>query len=197
MIVAPNSKPPRTFNAQVAESFVVGRGRHCDLPTQAASREILRQGSGELHQRPVDLVASDHQRRRDPDRVLMGILGEDALAKSTTALVTAEPMSELPNDRQTPIAVSTGTNSADEYNWSGFSCPYCDAPGFVSCAGGHLAYDGTIQVRKGGRFHQCFCGHAAFIVGTIKTFENERLSVGSETPNAPPGDAQRQPKWAN
>jgi hypothetical protein len=101
-------------------------------------------------------------------------------------------MNGLPNDRQTPIAVSTSTNDADEYNWSGFSCPYCDAPGFVSCAGGHLACDGTIQVRKGGRFHQCFCGHAAFIVGTIKTFENERLSVEAETPNAPPGDSQPQ-----
>lgn len=108
-------------------------------------------------------------------------------------LVTAKPMSGLPNDRQTPIAVSTSTNNADEYNWSGFSCPYCDAPGFVSCAGGHLACDGTIQVSKGGRFHQCFCGHAAFIVGTIKTFENKRLSVESETPNAPPEDGQRQP----
>jgi len=48
MIVAPSSKPPTTLNARVAESFVVGRGRHCDLPTQAASREILRQGRGEL-----------------------------------------------------------------------------------------------------------------------------------------------------
>ncbi len=55
MIVAPSSKPPTTLNARGAESFVVGRRRHCDLPTQAASGEILRQGRGELLQRPVDL----------------------------------------------------------------------------------------------------------------------------------------------
>jgi hypothetical protein len=90
-------------------------------------------------------------------------------------LETAKLMSETPNNRPTPVAVSTTTNDADEYNWNGFSCPYCDAHSFISCAGGHLACDGTIRVRKDGRFHQCFCGHAAFIVGTIKTFENERL----------------------
>lgn len=106
--------------------------------------------------------------------------------------VTAKPMSGLPNDRQTPIAVSTSTNNANEYNWSGFSCPYCDAPGFVSCAGGHLACDGTAQIRKDGRFHQCFCGNAGFIVGTIKTFENERLSVEADTANSSPGHREEQ-----
>src|SRR5260370_6991496 len=53
-------------------------------------------------------------------------------------LVTAKPMSGLPNDRQTPIAVSTSTNDAAEYNWSGFSCPYADPPPFVSHAPGPL-----------------------------------------------------------
>jgi hypothetical protein len=45
-----------------------------------------------------------------------------------------------------------------------------------------------IQVRKDGRFHQCFCGRAGFISGTIKTYKNERLSVEAEVdrPNAPP-----------
>ena len=42
MIVAPSSKPPTTLNARVAESFVVGRGRPCDLPTQAASNPASR-----------------------------------------------------------------------------------------------------------------------------------------------------------
>jgi hypothetical protein len=64
----------------VTEWFAVDRGRHCGLPTQASSRQILRQDRGELLERPVDLVAGDHQRRGDADRVLMGILGEDALA---------------------------------------------------------------------------------------------------------------------
>ena len=52
----------------------------CGLPTQASSRQILRQGRGELLQCPVDLVAGDHQRRGDADRVFMGIPAEDALA---------------------------------------------------------------------------------------------------------------------
>src|SRR5207245_10728547 len=50
------------------------------------SREILRQRRGELLQRPVDLVAGDHQRRGDADRVLVGILGEDALALERLAV---------------------------------------------------------------------------------------------------------------
>jgi len=61
MMVAPSSKSPTIFNVQVAQWF--GRGRHCDLPPQAASRRILRQDRGELLQRPVDLVAGDCQRR--------------------------------------------------------------------------------------------------------------------------------------
>ncbi len=52
----------------------------------------------------------------------------------------------------------------------------------------------VIQVRKDGRFHQCFCGHAAFIIGNIKTFENERLSVKAKAdpPNVPPSVRERQ-----
>jgi hypothetical protein len=64
----------------VTEWFAVDRGRHCGLPTQAPSRQILCQGRGKLLECPVDLVAGDHQRRGDADRMLMGILGEDALA---------------------------------------------------------------------------------------------------------------------
>jgi hypothetical protein len=64
----------------VTEWFAVDRGRHCGPAAEATSRKILRQDRGELLQRPVDLVAGDHQRRGDADRVFMGILGEDALA---------------------------------------------------------------------------------------------------------------------
>jgi hypothetical protein len=78
-------------------------------------------------------------------------------------------------------------HDAEEYNWSGFVCPYCNASSFVSCVGGHLACDGTIQVRNGGRFHQCFCGQAGFITGIIKTLEGKRLSVDAQaaSPNEP------------
>jgi hypothetical protein len=102
------------------------------------------------------------------------------------------------NDQSSGAKPGAALHDADEYNWSGFSCPYCDASSFVSCAGGHLACDGTIQIRKDGRFHQCFCGHAAFIIGTIKTLESNRLSVEVEagSPSAfPPerGEQKRKP----
>jgi hypothetical protein len=93
-------------------------------------------------------------------------------------------------DRSSGAHTAAALYPADEYNWSGFVCPYCDASSFVSCAGGHLACDGTIQIRNGGRFHQCFCGYAAFIVGTIKTLESNRLSVEVEagSPRASPAE---------
>ena len=81
------------------------------------------------------------------------------------SVASATPPNEALTGRPTPGAVSATTNDAAEYNWSGFSCPFCNAAGFVSCGGGHLACDGTIQVRKDGRFHQCFCGRAGSSVG--------------------------------
>jgi hypothetical protein len=83
-------------------------------------------------------------------------------------------------DQSPGAKAATAAYDADEYNWSGFFCPYCNASSFVSCAGGHLACDGTIQIRKGGRFHQCFCGHAAFVSGTMKALESKRISVEVE-----------------
>jgi hypothetical protein len=62
-------------------------------------------------------------------------------------------------------------HDANEYNWTSFLCPYCNASSFIECRGGHLACDGTAEVRSGRRFHQCFCGSAGFIEGTIKTFD--------------------------
>jgi len=70
--------------------------------------------------------------------------------------------------------------AADEYNWSGFHCAYCNASSFVTCGGGHLTCDGTAELRSGRRFRQCFCGHAAFISGTMKTLESKRLSVEAD-----------------
>jgi hypothetical protein len=66
-------------------------------------------------------------------------------------------------------AHSLTTYDAKEYNWSSFLCPYCRAAGFVKCGGGHLACDGSVQVRNGGRFHLCFCGNAGYIFGTIES----------------------------
>jgi hypothetical protein len=83
-------------------------------------------------------------------------------------------------DRQADTTPPVAAHSMDEYNWNGFSCPYCSAAGFVSCSGGHLACDGTAKLRDGRRFHQCFCGRAGFISGTIKTVESRRLSVEAD-----------------
>jgi hypothetical protein len=83
-------------------------------------------------------------------------------------------------------------HDANEYNWNGFSCPYCGASSFVSCGGGHLACDGAVELRNGRKFHQCFCGHAGFISGTIKSLASNRLSVEAERglPSLP--EAKRQ-----
>ena len=111
-----------------------------------------------------------------------------------TYRVVSPPKSDEPDDRTATAAISATTSDADEYNWSGFSCPYCSAIGFVACQGGHLSCKGTVQVRSGRDFHQCFCGHAGIISGTIKTFKNERLAVEprAETSNPPAGDRQRE-----
>ena len=106
-------------------------------------------------------------------------------------VVPSMPATAVPKDQATaPVA----THSADDYNWSGFSCPYCSASSFVSCQNGHLACDGTAELRNGRRLHQCFCGHAGFITGTMKTLESKRISVQAEmvSPKPPVPDPQQQ-----
>ena len=85
-----------------------------------------------------------------------------------------------PNDQPTVTTDAAATHDADEYNWSGFSCPYCSASSFVSGACGHLTCNGTNELRNGRYFHQCFCGHAGFISGTIKSFKGTWLSAERE-----------------
>ena len=59
-----------------------------------------------------------------------------------------------------------------------FLVPIVTLPVLSRCSGGHLSCDGTAEVRNGRRFHQCFCGNAAFISETpMKTLESTRLSV--------------------
>jgi hypothetical protein len=81
----------------------------------------------------------------------------------------------------TNFAVSV-CHDAGEYNWASFFCPYCNAPGFVRCEGGHFSCDGTVEMRSGRRFHQCFCGSAGFIEGTIKTIEANQKTLTVEPP---------------
>jgi hypothetical protein len=45
-------------------------------------------------------------------------------------------------------------------------------------------------MRNGERFHQCFCGHASFISGSIKSFENRRMSVKRDAAEGLAGDSR-------
>jgi hypothetical protein len=107
------------------------------------------------------------------------------LAKITgrkTSVIPATPRMAAPaakEDLPGTMAPAT-THDATSYNWSGFSCPYCSSSSFVRCAGGHLACDGTAELRNGRRFHQCFCGEAGFINGVIQTIDDKRRPVGAE-----------------
>lgn len=98
--------------------------------------------------------------------------------------------------REDTTTIPTATHNIDEYNWSGFSCPYCSASNFVACGGGHLACDGTAELRDGLRFHQCFCGQAGFITGTMKTVEGKRVSVEADVV-ASPNSAVPEPQSQN
>jgi hypothetical protein len=99
----------------------------------------------------------------------------------------AEP--SLPSQEPENVSpVTRSTYDADQYNWSSFICPYCSATSFVKCSkGNHLVCDGTTEMRSGRRFHQCFCGHAAFIEGTIKTIEGDQSSIEHGNASTPHG----------
>jgi uncharacterized Zn-finger protein len=109
-----------------------------------------------------------------------------------TNVVPSMPAAAAPKDQAPGASIPTATHNADEYNWSGFSCPYCNASSFVSGACGHLACDGPAELRNGRRFHKCFCGHAGFISGTIKNFQSKRLSVEAEFGSPSPTLTARQ-----
>jgi hypothetical protein len=74
-------------------------------------------------------------------------------------------------------------HNANDYNWSSFLCPYCNASSFLKCSGGHLVCDGRVEMRHGKLFYQCFCGNAGFISGEIQDYEGDQYSMAVE-PNA-------------
>jgi hypothetical protein len=113
------------------------------------------------------------------------------IARSKGDVAPAIPPIRPPNDAPGAIG-RAAIYDADEYNWAGFGCPFCGASSFVACAGGHLACDGTAELRNGQRFHRCFCGSAGFIQGTMRTVESKRLSVEAELhgPNSPAASNQ-------
>ena len=109
-------------------------------------------------------------------------------------VVPVVPRPDMSEDQVSDAPTTVRANyNADEYNWSGFSCPYCAASNFVSRWGGHLVCDGSSELRNGQKFHQCFCGHAGFITGIIKTVESKRLSVEEKlaAPKPLPTDSQK------
>ncbi len=91
--------------------------------------------------------------------------------RSTAIAPAAEPSLLAQEGANVSPVMTRSTYDAEQYNWSSFICPYCSATSFIKCAGGHLACDGTVEMRSGRRFHQCFCGNAGFIEGAIKTVE--------------------------
>ena len=101
--------------------------------------------------------------------------------------ITSSPMAisdpEGTSPTHTPIR-----HDANEYNWASFLCPYCNASSFIRCGGGHFACDGAVEIRSGRRFHQCFCGNAGFIEGTIKTIDanDSILQVERDAAKPPP-----------
>ena len=79
-------------------------------------------------------------------------------------------------------------HDANEYNWASFLCPYCGSSSFLKCAAGHLVCDGTVEMRNGRRFYQCFCGSAGFIEGAIKDYEARQCIVKQTETASPPSD---------
>jgi hypothetical protein len=92
-------------------------------------------------------------------------------AKAAGAGPTNSRRAIIPDREATSPTPASVHHDATEYNWASFLCPYCNASSFVQCRGGHLACDGTAEMRSRRRFHQCFCGNARFIEGIIKTVD--------------------------
>ncbi len=106
------------------------------------------------------------------------------------AIPSPLPKAVVPDEAK-PVAA----HDIKEHNWAGFSCPYCMASSFVQCgAGGHLACDGTVELRNGRRFHKCFCGGAGFITWTIEAIDGNRRvepKLGAEQPPVSKNDGLR------
>jgi hypothetical protein len=141
-------------------------------------------------QQPAIDIASEPIALADPK-------GRGWLSRLTGRKVVSNPATgpSSVSKEQVGTTPPVAAHNIEEYNWSGFSCPYCGASSFVSCGGGHLACDGTATLKDGRHFHQCFCGQAGFISGSIKTVESKRLSVqadpGSRSEGAQPTKTER------
>jgi hypothetical protein len=141
------------------------------FPTAAAEREVEQRPSS---QKPAATAAETPSLPPASTRV------GGWLARFVGGRKSIAPREQTATTPKQGVSGPKSAHNAEQYNWSGFSCPYCSATSFVSCSGGHLACDGSAQLRGGRRFHQCFCGSAGFITGTIKSVEGKRLSIEAE-----------------
>lgn len=130
----------------------------------ASSEKLLETGSTSVPQLPKPRSGG----------WLAALFGKSAAVSATlNSTDVADP------NMATPALIPLRHN-ASEYNWSSFLCPYCNASSFIRCSGGHLACDGTVEMRSGRRFHQCYCGNAAFIEGVIETIDANQRTIPAE-----------------
>lgn len=108
---------------------------------------------------PVDRLSGPK-----PGRWLARLFGKNSVPATSSSVSVGGRVPATPPSK--PLRYDAG-----EYNWASFFCPYCNASNFIKCGVGHLVCDSTVEIRNGRRFHQCFCGNAGFIEGTIKTIE--------------------------
>jgi len=106
-------------------------------------------------------------------------------------VMASVPSAPVSTNHEANTIIPASTYDMDDYNWSGFSCPYCSASNIVSCPGGHLTCNGSVKLRNGRRFYQCFCGQAEFISGAIRTVEGARVSVGANVGARNPSASER------
>jgi hypothetical protein len=178
-VISSRRSPLHKFVIQKITKPVPEAGR----PTDAESLSVAQQPPVETTPRPLPLAAPG------AGGWLSRLTGRKAVSSPPI------PPSGVSEDRQADTPPPVAAHSIDEYNWSGFSCPYCSASSFVSCSGGHLACDGTAKLRDGRRFRQCFCGQAGFITGTMKTVKGKRVSVEADvvaSPNSAVAEPQPQ-----
>jgi hypothetical protein len=104
-------------------------------------------------------------------------------AKTLVAKIANLPeiATEGPIKETSEAAVKRSKFKIDEYNWTGFQCPYCTATDFIGCTG-HLICDGTVEQRKDGTFFRCFCGEAGSLGDSfVDTISSTTLAVEART----------------
>ena len=141
----------------------------------AAQREALESSNSSTHQ-----ITGPKS-----GRWLANLFGKATAIGATTSSPVV--ISDVDATSPTPAPIS---HDANDYNWTSFFCPYCNATSFIKCQGGHFACDGTAEIRSGRRFHQCFCGNAGFIEGIIKTIEASQSIFQVERDAAKPPTQQ-------